>query len=176
MRQDNEEIVNRAKQLSNVIQSDLTKFNHAREEIHRQIGDFNEMKKQLDEIHEDINTHFNYAKSHNHTLDEFIKMKDKKSHLWKTIKAVVKRYDDSRMTSMHVMHQSILSENEKLKEKLDETICEYDDIENDRDETKIENDRLHEEIEDLRADLSSMTESMNKLNSGSNSTGFNVSL
>ena len=107
MRKDNEEIGHKAKQLSNTIETDITKFTSACDEIHDQISDFKEMKKQLDEILEKLTNYFNYAKSHVHTLDEFIKMKDQNDNLWKQIKAIGKRYDDSRMKSLHVMHQNI---------------------------------------------------------------------
>ena len=152
--------------MSNIIETDITKFTNALDEINGQISDFKEMKKELDKILEKLTNYFNYAKSHVHTLDEFIKMKDKNDNLWKQIKAISKRYDDSRMTSMHVMHQNIRNENERLKEKLDETICDYDDIEKDRDETKTENARLHDETADLRAQMSCMSVEIDKLNLG----------
>ena len=166
MRQDNETVVNMAKQFSNTIEFDISKYRNASDEIKRQIVEFTEMKKQLDQNLEKLKNEFNFAQSEDHTLEEFMKMKDEIDDLWKQIKATAKRFNDARMKSMHVMHQNIQNENDKLKEKLDETLVEFEDSEKDRDDTKNENDRLQDEVKKQALNISSMSIEIDKLKSG----------
>ena len=166
MRQDNEAVMAMAKQFSNNIEFDISKYRSASDELKRQILDFTEMKEQLDEILEKLKGKFNFAQSEDHTLEEFMEMKDEIDNLWKQIKATAKRFNDVRMKSMHVMHQNTQNENDKLKEKLDETIIDFDNLENDRDNTKNENDRLKEEVIQQTQNITCMDIEIEKLKSG----------
>ena len=64
------------------------------------------------------------------------------------------------------MHQNIQNENDKLKEKLDETLVGFDESEKDRDDTKNENDRLQDEVNQQAQNISNMSIEIDKLKSG----------
>ena len=166
MREDNEKVVTMAKKFSNNIDDDITKCRNASDVIKRQIVEFTKMKEKLDKTLEDLKNKFNFPQSEDHTLDEFMKMKNEIETLWKQIKATAKQFNDARMKSMLVMHQNIQNENDKLKEKLDETIVDFDESEKDRDDTKNENDRLQDEVKQQAQNISNMSIEIDKLKSG----------